>query len=192
MATKCAVILAGGQSRRFGRDKTALMVDGELLLARLVTMLRAEGFEVTLLGPPKSHFTALDCRILPDATPHEGPLPAIANALSQLHADRILAVAADMPFLTPEMVQLLWQAAPNAALTRLEGEVLPAVFGATAGVAMNHLLQTGGRRLKDLMEALLTDSCVIPKLLWQTVDPGKISLTNINFPQDWEAVAGNL
>lgn len=183
---KCAVILAGGQSRRFGRDKTSLTLDGELLLARLVTMLRAEGFEVTLLGPPKSHFSALNCRIVPDATPHEGPLPAIANALAQLPADRLLAVAADMPFLMPEMVQLLWQASPASALTYLEGEVLPAVYAKSALPTLQTLVATGERRLRQAHAALHASAHVIPSGIWHAVDNHRQSVININTPKDMD------
>lgn len=185
MARKCAVILAGGQSRRFGRDKTALTLDGELLLARLVSMLRAEEFEVTLLGPPKAHFTALNCRIVPDTTPHEGPLPAIANALAQLPADRMLVVAADMPFLTPEMVQLLWQSSPVSALTYLEGEVLPAVYAKSALPTLQTLVASGERRLHHAHSTLHTVAHVIPTTIWTAIDPPHHSLANINCPEDW-------
>lgn len=192
MDTKCAVILAGGQSRRFGRDKTALTWNGELLLARLVTVLRAEAFEVTLLGPPRAHFAKLGCSILPDQTPYEGPLSAIAGAMAQLAPRRMLVVAADMPLLTPEVVRLLWQAAPIAALTCLEGENLPAVFGATACATMNCLLQSGERRLKGLQHALSSSAHHIPAIVWQTIDPCRKSLTNLNFPHDWDVAAEKL
>lgn len=188
MAAKCAVILAGGQSRRFGRDKTALTLNGELLLARLVTMLRTEDFEVTLLGPPKAHFAALDCRILPDPTPFEGPLPAIVNAVAQLHVDRVLVVAADMPFLTPEMVRLLWQAAPASALTYLEGEVLPAVYAKSALPTMSGLAANGERRLHRAHAALHTVAHIISTTLWNTIDPHHHSLININVQEDWDSV----
>lgn len=185
MDTKCAVILAGGQSRRFGRDKTSLTWNGELLLERLVSMLRAEDFEITLLGSAKAHFAGLGCRILPDSTPFEGPLPAIANAVAQLHADRMLAVAADMPFLTSEMVRLLWQVAPSAALTSLEDEVLPAVYGKSALSTMTALVANGERRLHHAHKALYATAHVIPTKIWNTIDPHHHSLTNINFPEDW-------
>lgn len=186
MATKCAVILAGGQSRRFGRDKTALIYNGRLLIAPLVEMLRDEGFDVTLLAPPKSHFTELRCRILPDHTPHEGPLPAIAGALARLDAERILVIAADMPFLTPEVARLLWQSAPSSALTYLEDEVLPAVYTKSALPTMTALVASGERRLHHAHAALRPQAHTIPATLWQVADPDCRSLININAPGDWE------
>lgn len=183
--TRCAVILAGGQSRRFGRDKTALTHSGQLLIVPLIEMLRRENFEVMLLGSAKAHFATLGCRILPDLTPFEGPLPAITNALSQLHADRILAVAADMPFLTPEIVRLLWQSSPTSALTYLEGEVLPAIYAKSALHTLSALVANGERRLYQAHSALYTAAHIIPTTTWTTIDPHHHSLININSPEDW-------
>ncbi len=189
MAAKCAVILAGGQSRRFGRDKTALTRDGRLLIAPLVEMLRDEAFDVTLLAPPKSHFAELHCQILPDQAPYEGPLPAIAGALAALKAERILVVAADMPFLLYEIAQLLWQSAPGAALTLLEGGVLPAVYGHSSLSTMTRLIRNSSRRLQDLHAALQPQVHIISATLWQPMDPHRHSLININTPGDWKRMA---
>jgi molybdopterin-guanine dinucleotide biosynthesis protein A len=188
MAAKCAAILAGGQSRRFGRDKTALMHHGRLLLAPLVEILHDEKFEITLLGPHKPHLEALGCRFLSDVTPHEGPLPAIAGALSRLNSECLLVVAADMPFLTQEVTRLLWQLSPEAILTRLDGAVLPAVYHRDALPTMTHLIQDGVRRLQDLHAALALHSHVLPADIWQSVDPHRRSLININEPGDWESL----
>lgn len=185
MAAKCAVILAGGQSRRFGRDKTALIHNGRLLIAPLVEMLRDEAFDVTLLAPPKAHFAELHCHILPDHTPHEGPLPAIAGALERLDAERILVIAADMPFLTPSIARLLWLAAPSSALTYLEGEVLPAVYAKSALPTMRALVTNGERRLHRAHAALCSQAHMISIPVWKSIDPLCRSLTNINSPEDW-------
>jgi len=47
----CAVVLAGGESRRFGSDKALAQFRGEPLISRVVRELRAAGFaQVRLFG----------------------------------------------------------------------------------------------------------------------------------------------
>src|SRR5687767_11220565 len=91
------VVLAGGRSSRFGRDKALLELGGETLLARAVRVLSGVAGEVLVLGPPERAVQAPTARILPDERPGDGPLPALASALRAMRGDRILAVATDMP-----------------------------------------------------------------------------------------------
>ncbi|MGH9389302.1 MAG: molybdenum cofactor guanylyltransferase [Vicinamibacteria bacterium] len=92
-------ILAGGTSRRMGRDKlvlpfgsgTVLQAISEALLP-LVERLRLIGRDST----PGLPFPASQ----PDIHPGLGPLSGIHAALATAEADRVLVVACDLPFVT--------------------------------------------------------------------------------------------
>ena len=50
----CALVLAGGRSRRFGSEKAMAIVDGKPLLDHAVSRLEAQGFEVAVNAPAGS------------------------------------------------------------------------------------------------------------------------------------------
>ena len=92
-------ILAGGKSRRMGRDKLLLPFGGGTVLQAiseavlpLVERLRLIGRDPTLglLFPDAQ----------PDLHPGLGPLSGIHAALATAEADRVLVVACDLPFVT--------------------------------------------------------------------------------------------
>src|SRR5688572_6343729 len=99
------VVLAGGRSSRFGRDKALLELNGEPLLARAVRILAGVVDEVIVLGPADRADHASGARVIPDERPGDGPLPALVTALREMRGERMLAVATDMPLLNPTLLR---------------------------------------------------------------------------------------
>ncbi len=96
-----AVLLAGGQSRRMGRDKALLpLADGRLLWQRQLGILQElEPAELLISGPGREGFSP-DVPLLADRTPGLGPLSGIAAALGAMHSPRLIVLAVDMPEMT--------------------------------------------------------------------------------------------
>lgn len=182
---KHAFILAGGRSRRFGRDKTALRKNGRLVLADMVAMLQGLHHDVTVLGPDTGHLATLSCRVIPDETLYDGALPAIIHAFDVTDCDRALVVAADMPFLQPDVVRLMWRHKGPCNLVTLEGGIFPTIYSCSALPVMRNLVKSGGRSLQDLHACLEATTHTIPESEWRIQDPDAASLRNINTPEDW-------
>lgn len=101
----CAVVLAGGESRRFGSDKALAQFRGEPLVRRLVRTLRAAGFaqlaivaKDVLKYEPFADPTAL----VPDVYPVQTPLAGLEAGLRASLHPLVFACAADMPFAADE------------------------------------------------------------------------------------------
>src|ERR1041384_571654 len=89
-----AVILAGGASRRMGRDKAWVEVAGESLLSRAVaTVRRAGASEVLISGRPGVNYSTLEARVLFDGKPGQGPLGGIEQALAVANFPLVLVLA---------------------------------------------------------------------------------------------------
>lgn len=185
---KQAFILAGGRSSRFGSDKTALRRDGRLVIADVVAMLQEHHHDVTILGPNSDHLASLACRVISDEVTFDGALPAIITAFDLLACDRAIVIAADMPFLQPDVVQMMWRYEGPCNLVVLEGGIFPAIFSSSAIPVMQDQLKSGSRRLHDLHTRLSATTHVIPKSQWSAGDPEALSLRNINTPEDWRLV----
>src|SRR5256885_9210393 len=96
-----AVVLAGGESRRFGSDKALAQFRGEPLIARVVRELRAAGFAQLALAakdPDKYAAAAGGAEPLHDVRPIQTPLAGLAAGLRASRYPLVFACAADMPF----------------------------------------------------------------------------------------------
>jgi molybdenum cofactor guanylyltransferase len=90
-------VLAGGKSRRMGRDKALLDWHGRTLLQHMVDLLSSVTGRVHVVGRDP----------LPDRVPDHGPLSGIATALETSETNTILVVAVDLPFLTRKFLNYL-------------------------------------------------------------------------------------
>jgi molybdenum cofactor guanylyltransferase len=68
-----AFVLAGGASRRMGRDKALLKLDGVPMIVRMARLAGPHVASVTVIGPPK-RYASLGLCVVPDRWPGVGPL----------------------------------------------------------------------------------------------------------------------
>jgi molybdopterin-guanine dinucleotide biosynthesis protein A len=103
-----AVILAGGQSARMGRDKAELALAGETLLERQLKLAQAVGaVELLISGRAGQNYARFGCPVLTDNFPQAGPLAGIESALQVCRHPLLLVLAVDMPQLTSAVLSVL-------------------------------------------------------------------------------------
>lgn len=123
-----AVILAGGQSTRMGRDKAWLEVEGRPLLARQIQVARDAGArEVFLSGRAGVDYARFGCRVVMDRRPEAGPLAGIESALSAATLPLLLALAVDMPRMCADLLRQIAARCAGAAgaIPRVKGAIEP-------------------------------------------------------------------
>lgn len=127
-------VLCGGKSLRMGRDKAAVLFEGEPLLARAARRLSAVFSEVLVVGAGAGGANDLalpaGVRLLADETPGHGPLGGIVTALGAASRKWVFVAACDMPFLDEGLVARLWEEALSspgvpAVAPRLDGKPQP-------------------------------------------------------------------
>ena len=109
-----AIILAGGQSRRMGRNKALLPVPGTeqtTFVEHLATQLHAYCHEVIIVArdaQQASEYAHIDnLQIITDAVPDIGPLMGLYSGLLACTSAYALVTAVDMPFVSDEMLAFL-------------------------------------------------------------------------------------
>jgi molybdopterin-guanine dinucleotide biosynthesis protein A len=111
VARPLLAIFVGGKSRRMGEHKGLLPIPGgaEPIVEALVRRAREAGFDPLLVGDaaPYAHLAEDVMRIADDpagAGPLAGLQAALRHALSTGRS-RVVTVACDMPYVTPEALQ---------------------------------------------------------------------------------------
>lgn len=90
------VLLAGGKSRRMGRDKAELPIAGKSFLERIAHELKV--FPERLLSIDESHSIQLDgFTTVHDIYPECGPISGLHTALHYSRSDALLVVPCDVP-----------------------------------------------------------------------------------------------
>jgi len=186
-----AAVLAGGRSLRMGVDKTLLDVDGRALVSRVVDAV-GEVCTHTLVvtNRPDTLVDAdlpADVRVLQDEVAYQGPLGGLVTALAETTDEWMLAVAADMPHLTPGVIHALWDLRGDAdavvPVTEKGLEPLLALYRVEPCLpAAREILATGRRRPVAVFGRVKTVQ--VPEAALRAVDPDLRSLININTPAD--------
>ena len=184
MAELAGAVLTGGASRRMGRDKALLVVDGSAMAVRVATALRGAGADPVLaVGGDLDALRALGLDAVADPDQGAGPLAGITTALGALADAQIVAVlACDLPGATASAVAPVvdaLRAAPAAhvAVPVVGGRLQPlhAAWRPGAVTAVRDALRDGRRAVRDVLS-------VLDVVTVEGLDPG--ALRNANSPAD--------
>jgi molybdopterin-guanine dinucleotide biosynthesis protein A len=109
-----AIILAGGKSRRMGRDKAFLEFDGKPLIAHVIERITRVCTDIIIVANDAPAYARFGLRVIGDVYPGKGSLGGIYSGLQAAHTPHVLAVACDMPFLNEALLRYLISLAPTA------------------------------------------------------------------------------
>src|SRR5512137_1012273 len=102
-----AIVLAGGQSRRMGRDKALIDYQGRPIIAHVIDTLRTLTDDVVVISNRSDLYSSFGARVAPDYDPPCGPLGGLAAGLQAMTAELAIVVACDMPFLNVNLLRWL-------------------------------------------------------------------------------------
>ena len=103
-----AVVLAGGQARRFGSDKLVADLAGRPVLDHALAAVGSAD-RVIVVGPRRA--TLLPVRWTREEPPGGGPVAGLAAGLGLVRAPHVLVLAGDMTASGPAIASLLQHAA---------------------------------------------------------------------------------
>lgn len=131
--TFSAVLLAGGESRRMGRDKATIEFEGQPLWKRQLELLRGLGpQEIFVAARTRPDWLPPEIEALLDDPPSRGPLSGLTRALTAVRTTHLIALAVDMPFMnSDQLVELLNAARAGCGvvpIVREQAEPLAAIY----------------------------------------------------------------
>lgn len=186
-----ALVLAGGISRRMGRDKALLAhSSGGVWLTAVVQVLQQMGLPVTVLTRHSTHVALLadrrDVGLVLEPEPWEGPLLALSKVLSERADAPLLVCPVDMPQLTAPILQILieaWVTQPHTVAVADDGVRLQPLLaiipsGAPFQPILQRCVESGERRWLTWLE----------QVPYQRVTLPAEALRNVNRPRDLAAL----
>lgn len=191
--TTGGVIVCGGQSKRMGRPKAWLAFAGEVMLPRVVRLLRTEVGPIVVVAAPDQDLPPLPAEVcvVRDEEKGRGPLQGLAAGLHALsgHAEAAFASSCDVPFLQPafvrRMIELLGD--HRICVPHVGGfhHPLAAVYRVEVAQSVERLLAED--RLRPIFLFDMEPTRVVTAEELRDVDPEFKTLRNLNTPEDYEA-----
>jgi molybdopterin-guanine dinucleotide biosynthesis protein A len=180
------VVLAGGRSRRMGRDKLPLKIGGATLLDRVHEVLSSRCTEVLVVGEGGAALAG--AHRIPDLRPGEGPLAGIETGLLAASHRRVFVAAGDMPFLNGEIVGGLLDllsGSTQAVVPDIGLGIHPlcAAYAREVRPEVSAALDGGVRSVREFLRGMPDVMYVGESELRRFGDPNLL-LTNVNSPED--------
>lgn len=174
------VVLAGGRSRRMGRDKALLDWHGRSLLDHALARFAEAGIAHAVVSGDRPAHAGI-----PDTHPGEGPLAGLLAVAHQHPGRRLLLVPVDMPKLPARLLRTLSGVEPEAAALHYLDAPLPLRITITPDL-IERLAgwlddPAGPRALRHLLRELGASALPTPAGFDGVFD-------NANSPEDWARI----
>lgn len=193
------MILAGGRGRRLGyKEKALIPIKGRTILEYNLDLLERLVDEVIISVRDDEQKCILveytgERTIIADHYTNVGPLAGILEGLKAADGEYVFITACDMPFLNPEVVEMLFKRAKghDAAIPVWDNEMLEplhAVYrNGPMAIETEKAIKNGDKialapvfNLKDVVLVDMEDV--------RAIDPGLRTFININTQEDMELI----
>ena len=187
-----AIVLAGGLSRRLGRDKAVEPFDGEPLISRVIGRLESLTDETVVVvnSDARGHELPLpqNTKIAVDIYPDSGSLGGIFTGLTAAANDWGFVVACDMPFLNERLIAhlLTLRQGCDAVVPVLDSYPEP-THAAYSKACLPHIerrLEAGRLKIAGFFEDVRVQYVQDAEV--NRFDADLLSFFNINRPEDLE------
>jgi molybdopterin-guanine dinucleotide biosynthesis protein A/nucleoside-triphosphatase THEP1 len=147
-----AIIMAGGDSSRLGRDKALLPVNGRPIIEHIYNQLRPHFEQIIISAGEPDKYAFLGVEVVSDIVSGQGPLMGISSAMQASRNDLNFVIACDIPNVNIRfMKRLLRESKDFDAVIPVSGgkkyEPLFAVYRKTLLKTMNRTLASGKRKI---------------------------------------------
>ncbi|MBI2851119.1 MAG: molybdenum cofactor guanylyltransferase [Chloroflexi bacterium] len=183
------IVLAGGKSRRLGKDKATLVINGKSLIKRVVESLKSHTNEILIVTAQDQINLPghMDAEIVSDIYPEKGPLGGICTGLMRSRSSHNLVVACDMPSLNTGLLDYMVRLSsdfdaivPRIGQERLEP--LHAVYSRRCLSSIRQQLEAGNLEAYSFLTMVRVR--YVETAECQMFDPHLLSFFNINRQSD--------
>lgn len=175
-----AYILSGGKSRRFGRDKARVEIEGVPLLRHVAHGISTAVSSITVVAGRQDEYAEMGLRTIGDRQPDRGPLAGIDAALADRGEGWIVVVSCDLLGIRPEWIEVLLERCTEDVQTVLfrsdRWMPFPGMYHTSCHGRVEEHLKRGDLAVWQLVEAVPHRAVPLP--------PDWEEGVNINRPSD--------
>jgi molybdopterin-guanine dinucleotide biosynthesis protein A len=190
---KVGIILAGGESRRYGTPKALEQMDGLHFYEKAIQVLQPIVDDIVLIAHPtiKNRIQS-KITVVPDVEMYQGqgPLAGIYTGMEAAPGDEYFVLACDMPIMETEIFQQLHAVkamlSPDCSVIPTvhdKHQPLAAIYSHAVKEVIPFLLDTGERRLTDLLQKT---NCAYIRYVSEK------PFRNVNTPEDYKKLRGTV
>lgn len=192
MDTVEGFILAGGESRRMGTDKSRLVLGSHTFIELIARELAAVTSSIKVVGDKVFRDEIrlpIDVQMAPDVFPQWGALGGLHAALSACSATWALVVACDFPFVSSELFASLASVRDQfEAVAPIQEDGIPQPLCSLYRVdpclrLAEQLIKSGERKPIALLQSVRTHWVLFSEL--SKLKGAECFFDNINTPEDY-------
>ena len=181
------IILAGGKSRRMGRDKAFLPFGKGQLIERVIEVIRQVTADVILITNTPEQYQRFGLPMFADVIAEAGSLGGIYTGLVSAKTPYSLCLACDMPFVTPKFLRFLGATAVEAdvVIPRNAEDFQPlcAVYSQACREPIRQKIEAGRLKITGFFDQVRVR--VIEGELLARYDPHNVMFFNANTPEEY-------
>lgn len=184
-----AILLAGGKSSRFKRNKAIAKYNGERLIERIAKLLNEHFDQVYLVVDAKKKYSFIkNCQIIEDVIPDKGPVGGIYTGLLESDQEFNYVMACDMPLISGRFIEYIknWEQNYDVLLPAYNGyiEPLAGIYSKSCLPVIERNLRENKLSIRDFLKEVNMQS--IDESLIKRNFPNKNIFYNINYQKDLE------
>ena len=180
------VILAGGKSRRYGKNKALVEIGGIALIKRVLRVIEPLFGSVVLITNTPETYAFLNIPMFEDRIKGVGPLGGIFTGLQVISENVGFFVACDMPFLNSHLIRYLASVREDfdVVVPTFSGkfEALHALYSKNCLTQIEKLIQDDVYQTIQLFQSVSVRYVEENEI--RRFDPGLDSFSNINKPEE--------
>lgn len=184
------IVLAGGRSMRFGREKSFVKLNNRSLIEWTIRSLSYVSKYIIIVTSFEGYDSFLHTRyasqVIVDVVGGKAALGGIFTGLSFTSTDYSIVVGCDMPFLNGDLLKYQLSLAKNydAVVPRIDDKVEPlhSVYSKTCLPSIEKLLHEHTLSISRLFEMIKTR--YVTKEEIEQCDPEYLSIFNVNTQKD--------
>ncbi|PYZ97112.1 molybdenum cofactor guanylyltransferase [Alteribacter lacisalsi] len=192
-----AVILAGGQSSRMGKNKALLSINGLPVIERIKNVLSQSCCGMLVVANSPEQYRFLHVPVVPDRFPDSGPLAGIHAGILESGCEWHFVAACDVPLISRDVIEILLREMEDnpetdVILPKAGGRLQPmtALYRRSVLPAVEEALKSGQLKLLDALNGLDLIYVDEQKAAAQGMDPERWeqSFFNMNRPEEYSEV----
>ena len=188
-----ALILAGGENKRFPVIKGFLEISGKRIIEKNIELLKGIFNKAIISTNNPEIYFYLSVPMIGDIIEYRGPMTGILSVLTMPDVSEVFVTACDMPFINAMLIKYIvdkWEKEYDALIPIFDDKPQPllGIYSKRIAKSMEQSIKNGERSLREFLRGI--NVLYIKEEEVRNIDPEGRSFININTIEDFQKEIG--